>query len=180
MACLTHLWPMFPFYTPWKHQKVKGSLGVWNVNIGHKWLKEIWQFVFIYTKFEKVTNVFRKCACSILRISTRMSLLWVTLNVLSFFIFSNASLTLTHENWNVHLLVTLLIAMMLGYFLYLKIAFNIGCDISSAMWWTSLKSEIFRFLTRFEKKEIKSFAFLASRAKISLPSACVISPEDAV
>ena len=24
--CLTHSWPMFPFYTPWKHQKTFGSL----------------------------------------------------------------------------------------------------------------------------------------------------------
>ena len=23
---LTHFWPMFPFYTPWKHQKTKGFL----------------------------------------------------------------------------------------------------------------------------------------------------------
>ena len=24
--CLTHFWPMFLFYTPWKHQKTKGFL----------------------------------------------------------------------------------------------------------------------------------------------------------
>ena len=28
---LTHFWPMFPFYTPWKHQRFSGVFG------GHKW-----------------------------------------------------------------------------------------------------------------------------------------------
>ena len=28
---LTHFWLMFPFYTPWKHQKTK--------DIGRKWVK---------------------------------------------------------------------------------------------------------------------------------------------
>ena len=26
LMSLTHFWPMFPFYTPWKHQKTKGFL----------------------------------------------------------------------------------------------------------------------------------------------------------
>ena len=56
--------------------------------------------------------------------------------------------------------------MMLEFVLYLKVAFNIGCVISSANGLTSLDSEIFRFLTRFEKKAFKSFAYLASHLKI--------------
>ena len=52
------------------------------------------------------------------------------LYVLSSFISLNALSPLTQGNWSVRSLVTLLIAVMLGFFLYLKIAFNIGCDIS--------------------------------------------------
>ena len=32
---LNHFWPMFPFYTSWKHQKTFG-------NIGQKWVKQYW------------------------------------------------------------------------------------------------------------------------------------------
>ena len=28
LQLLTHIWSMFPFYTPWKHQKTKGFPGV--------------------------------------------------------------------------------------------------------------------------------------------------------
>ena len=38
---LTHFWPMFPSYTPWKHQKTKGflvfSVG-YNGNTSQKWI----------------------------------------------------------------------------------------------------------------------------------------------
>ena len=66
--------------------------------------------------------------------------------------YTSASLTLTHENCNVHPLVRWVIAMILGYLsvIYLKIAFNTRWDIFSTKGLTSSYSGIFRFLTRLE------------------------------
>ena len=50
---LTHIWPMFPFYTPWKHQKTCDFLvfsGGTNGNIDQKWVKEknLWGWMFLW------------------------------------------------------------------------------------------------------------------------------------
>ena len=40
---LTHFWPMFPFYTSWKHQKTKSYLvfsGAYMGNFGQKWVNK--------------------------------------------------------------------------------------------------------------------------------------------
>ena len=55
--------------------------------------------------------------------------------------------------------------MKLGCILYLKITFNIRCDVFSAMGLTSSVTEIIMFLAGFEKKLFKIFAFLASSVK---------------
>ena len=69
---------------------------------------------------------------------------------------------------------------MLGFFLYFKIAFNIGCDISPGKGLTLLNSGIFRFLTRFGKKVFKSVEYLESRVNILSPSTGIILSEDFV
>ena len=43
LSFLTHFWPMFPFYTSWKHQKTKSYLvfsGVYIGNFGQKWVNK--------------------------------------------------------------------------------------------------------------------------------------------
>ena len=87
------------------------------------------------------------------------------------FISLDISSTLMHENWNVDPLVTLLLAMILGCFMYLKIAFNIRRDAFSAKGLTFSNSGIFRFLNGLEKKVFKISTFLAFCAKILSPSA---------
>ena len=51
---LTHLWPMLPFYTPWKHQKTQG---VYNRNIEEKWVQLRTE---IYLRIEKFQKNYRK------------------------------------------------------------------------------------------------------------------------
>ena len=108
-----------------------GNTSLWSLsNIGTKsrcWISLIIgnSAVFI----QKVTNVVRKYVWNASGINLyRNALLWAALRVLSFFFVSlNISSTLTHENWNVHLLLTLTEndTWILGCLLYLKIAFNI-------------------------------------------------------
>ena len=72
-------WPVFPFYIPWKHQKIKGFLvfsgggGVENSNIGQKWVnglpQQILTKIIVSTRFEVAlpfladVTVYNKC-CS--------------------------------------------------------------------------------------------------------------------
>ena len=113
--------------------------------------KDIWNFAFIYTKTEKVTNFFRKNICILFENLYRNVINLGSLTC-AFFFFS----TLTYENWNVHPLMTLLIAMILRCLLYLTIGFNIGFDSLSAKRLTSSHSGIFMFLTAFERKVFRS------------------------
>ena len=60
---LTHFWLIFPFYTPWKHQKSKGFLvfsGVWNGNINQYWIKISFREIY-YSFYKKYhfPNTFR-------------------------------------------------------------------------------------------------------------------------
>ena len=64
--------------------------------------------------------------------------------------------------------------MILGWFLYLSIAWKIGRRIFSARGSESLNSGILRFLTALEKKEFIDSAFSLSSPIILLPSTSVI------
>ena len=49
---LTQFWRMFPFFTPWKHQKNFWFSGVFrgykNGSIGQKWVKKLTEVILIY------------------------------------------------------------------------------------------------------------------------------------
>ena len=57
---LTHFWPMFPFYTPWKHQTTKGSL-VFSGGIKWehwpKWIKKIHVLVPSHAAHLKISKI---------------------------------------------------------------------------------------------------------------------------
>ena len=60
LVCLTHFWPMFPFHTPWKHQKIFGfEMSTLDTNGFRRFVL----FPFIYTENKKDTNVIWKNTC---------------------------------------------------------------------------------------------------------------------
>ena len=118
-------------------------------------LKEIWKFAFIFIKIERLLNVVIKNASFCYEFFIGTSWLSVALRMLSFFISVNTSSTLTRENWSVHSLVALMIAMVLGFFLFWKllspsdmILFRKGLVLFE-LW----------DLTRFNKKAFKIYVF---------------------
>ena len=69
-------------------------------------------------------------------------------------------------------------AMLLGWFLYFSIALKIGLGIFSARGLESLNSEILRFFTALEKKELRSSALSLSSLIVLLSSTSVIFSSD--
>ena len=108
-----------------------GNTSLWSLsNLGAKsrcWISLIIGNSAVFT--QKVTNVVWKiCLECIWNKSLQECIIVSSFTCTEFFFVSlNISSTLTHENWNVHLLLTLTEndTWILGCLLYLKIAFNI-------------------------------------------------------
>ena len=83
---------------------------------------------------------------------------------------------------NTNSLVTLLLAVILGYLgdYYIVFTFNIKWDVFSAKLLAFLNSGIFTFLTGLEKKGFKISDSLASCVKVLLPYTNVVFSENFV
>ena len=107
----------------------------------------------LMVSFKKSQIFAEKTSAFSFKIITGISVISVASLAFNLLISLKTSLTLTPQKWKHGIFLAFLMAMILGWFLYLSIALKIGWRIFPARGLESLNSEILRFFTVLEKKK---------------------------
>ena len=111
-------------------------------------------------KLKKLQMLLEKIYAFCFRIFTGMSLMWTALSVLIFFNFLRYIINTNTWKLKRSPMVTLLVTMMLPCLVYLKIAFNIGCDVfqQSVELFTFWDLQVFNYV---EEKAVHVFCMFS-------------------